>query len=267
MYTIGQFSKICQVTTKALRHYEKLGLITPAKVEKLNQYRYYTKDQLPTLKKILFLKELGIPLKHIKQIISQHNDSQVIMRLIDEHRKHLLMELDLCNSRLTKLAWWKKSMEAIDVTTEKKYDIRIRDVQEIPVYGVRKKMSEFPKELPNLIRSLLDEIVAKGGVHAGAPIMMYYDEEFNSEIVDVEVAWPVMDTSIANKTLQPVRAVSTIHVGPYEGLCNAYEAIFNWINENKYKAVIPTREISLNDPQTTSPDQLVTEILVPVEDL
>lgn len=35
MYTIGQFSRICQVSPKALRHYEKLGLLVPFRVDEV----------------------------------------------------------------------------------------------------------------------------------------------------------------------------------------------------------------------------------------
>lgn len=38
---IGEFSKLCGVTVKTLHHYEKLGLITPSKVDPWTGYRYY----------------------------------------------------------------------------------------------------------------------------------------------------------------------------------------------------------------------------------
>jgi len=108
MFTIGQFSKIRKVSAKALRHYDKIGLLSSAKVEEGNQYRYYTSEQIPLLKKIIFFKELGIPLKTIKQIVRGKKNSTDISSLLEEHRRFLLRELDLCNSRLFKLAWWQK---------------------------------------------------------------------------------------------------------------------------------------------------------------
>lgn len=112
MFTIGQLSKICQVTTKTLRHYEKLGLLVPTRNETGNQYRYYTSEQVQRLRQILFLKELGLPLKTIKQVI---DDKEIdLPQLMEEHRRHLLRELDLCSGRLSKLAWWKKSLEEIE---------------------------------------------------------------------------------------------------------------------------------------------------------
>ncbi|SFR16019.1 MerR family transcriptional regulator [Desulfoscipio geothermicus] len=262
MFTIGQFSKICQVTTKTLRHYEKLGLLVPIRDETGNQYRYYTSEQVPRLKQIVFLKELGIPLKTVKKIIDGKQAD--LPQLMEEHRRHLLQELDLCSSRLSKLAWWKKSLEEIEVSEKKQYDVRLRDIPAIKVRSRREVLTSFPNELPTLIRSVLEEINSRGGICSGAPIVLYYDDEFNPAQVDVEVAWPVNDDALATGTLAAVKAAVTMHVGPYDGLEGAYQAVFDWINQNGYRALTPYREVSCNDPQVTPPDQLVTEIIIPV---
>lgn len=264
MYTIGQFSKICKVTVKALRYYEKVGLITPYKVEEDNKYRYYNKEQISLIKKISFLKELGVPLKLAKQIIDKETVSDEIKVLLEDHRKQLLEQLDICNSRLVKLAWWKKTLEGKELTETKNYDIRIREIPETPVRSLKKHLQEFPKEIAPMIRSVLEEIISLGGVHAGPPIILYFDEEFNPQNVNLEVAWPVLDAKLVNKTLPSVLAATCIYVGPYDGLEDAYEAVFAWVNQNGYRVEYPTREISYNDPQITPPEQLVTEIIVPV---
>lgn len=41
MLTIGAFSKICQVSVKTLHHYDRIGLLTPKKVDAVTGYRYY----------------------------------------------------------------------------------------------------------------------------------------------------------------------------------------------------------------------------------
>lgn len=92
----------------------------------------------------------------------------------------------------------------------------------------------------------------------------YHDKEFNPEKVDVEVCWPVADTALATKTLPAVRAATCMHVGPYSGLESVCGAVYAWINQNGYRAVTPMREVSFNDPQVTPPEQLVTEIIIPL---
>ena len=59
MKQIGEFANENQVTVKALHHYEKLGLISPAKVDEFSGYRYYDEAQSTQLKVITYLKSLG----------------------------------------------------------------------------------------------------------------------------------------------------------------------------------------------------------------
>ncbi|MZP31097.1 MerR family transcriptional regulator [Heliobacterium undosum] len=264
MFTIGQFSKICAVTAKALRHYEKIGLLRPARVETFNQYRYYSRDQVDVVRNICHMKELGIPLETIKAIIDKGNSPDDLRALLAQHRETLIEELNRCNARLTKLAWWNQALEANVMTNRRDYDIRLRDVPEITVRSVRKQLTNFPETLPPLISGLYEEITAAGACVAGAPIMLYHDKEFNPELVDVEVAWPVTDPNMVNATLPAVRVAACVHVGPYHEMEQAYAALFEWTNRNGYRVESPMREVSCTDPSTTAPEQLVTEIHFPV---
>ena len=49
MLPIGEFSKICNVTTKTLRYYDEIGLLKPSIVNGHNGYRYYDVQQLKTI--------------------------------------------------------------------------------------------------------------------------------------------------------------------------------------------------------------------------
>jgi len=265
MYTIGQFSRICSISTKALRHYEKIGLLSPAKVDQTNQYRYYSREQIAEVQTITFFKELGIPLQTIKHIIQEGNDQEMIAAVLDDHRKVLMEEMGRCNERLANLAKWRKTTEAKIMTEKNKYDIRIMDVPEILVHADRKVLSNPKQNLPAIVIGLLKDIEDAGGVCAGAPLMLYYDEEFNPDKIDVEVAWPVLDPALGNRTLPAVRAACYTYVGPYDGIPEAYQAIFAWINENGYQALPPLREVYISDPATTTPEQLVTNIQVPIK--
>lgn len=46
MFKIGDFSKMSKVTIKALRYYEKEGLIIPSYIDEFTGYRYYESKQL-----------------------------------------------------------------------------------------------------------------------------------------------------------------------------------------------------------------------------
>ena len=69
MYLIGMFSKINRITTKALRHYDEIGLLKPGCVDQNTGYRYYTSDQLFRLHRIMAYKQLGLTLEEIAGVL------------------------------------------------------------------------------------------------------------------------------------------------------------------------------------------------------
>jgi DNA-binding transcriptional MerR regulator len=69
MLRIGDFSKIGQVSVKTLRYYDAVDLLNPIDVDPATGYRYYSFDMLPKLNRILALKELGLSLEQIKQLL------------------------------------------------------------------------------------------------------------------------------------------------------------------------------------------------------
>ena len=66
---IGQIAAFFNVSVKAIRIYEKKGIIVPAKIDPDTGYRYYTADQVQTLAALLELKALGFSLSEIKNIV------------------------------------------------------------------------------------------------------------------------------------------------------------------------------------------------------
>src|SRR5512136_843400 len=69
MLRIGDFSRIARVSVQTLRYYDDLGLLKPVEVDRYTGYRYYTFDQLPRLNRILALKDLGLSLEQIAQLL------------------------------------------------------------------------------------------------------------------------------------------------------------------------------------------------------
>ncbi len=69
MLKIGEFAKKTQVTVKTLRHYDRLGLLKPAWIDRFTGYRYYAQEQLPRLNRIMVLKDLGFTLQQTGRIL------------------------------------------------------------------------------------------------------------------------------------------------------------------------------------------------------
>ena len=72
------------------------------------------------------------------------------------------------------------------------YEVVAREVSAMTVRSIRRTVSGFPQSVVDTMGEVAGEIVSAGGIPAGPPTVLYYDEEFNPDKADVEVAFPVV---------------------------------------------------------------------------
>ena len=68
--TTGEFSRRSQLSIKALRLYDRLGLLRPAIVDGRNGYRGYDESQLFTARLIVLLRSLDMPLHEVARVVA-----------------------------------------------------------------------------------------------------------------------------------------------------------------------------------------------------
>jgi PPM family protein phosphatase len=68
LLTIGEFARASRLSPKALRLYDELGLLRPARVDDYSGYRYYSPDQLEQARLVAWLRRIGMPLAKIAEI-------------------------------------------------------------------------------------------------------------------------------------------------------------------------------------------------------
>jgi DNA-binding transcriptional MerR regulator len=71
LMTIGAFAGRTRLSAKALRLYDRLGLLPPARVDPDSGYRFYGEDQVATARLIALLRRLGMPLTAIADIAAK----------------------------------------------------------------------------------------------------------------------------------------------------------------------------------------------------
>ncbi|MEC3953358.1 MerR family transcriptional regulator [Nocardia sp. CDC153] len=91
-WTIQQLADSAGVTSRTLRHYDDIGLLPPVRVGH-NGYRFYDADSVARLQRILLLRELGLSLPVIAEVLDRERDEDKALgahlRLLEAERARL----------------------------------------------------------------------------------------------------------------------------------------------------------------------------------
>ncbi len=105
--TVRQLAAISGVTVRTLHHYDGIGLLRPARVGS-NGYRYYGRAEMLRLQRILFHRELGVPLEEIAELLALESDDQEGVLLqhrarLEAHRGRLSVLIDTIDQTIAGL--------------------------------------------------------------------------------------------------------------------------------------------------------------------
>lgn len=234
MLSIGEFSKICQVTIKTLRYYDKIGLLKPVWVDEATGYRYYSREQLEKMLLIQRLKRYGFLLEEIQDILHCTERGVLLSKMQQqkEKLKQRKQDIELAMSELTAhIQSYERTGNLMDY--QKGYKIELQEVSERNVIAYRKKMGvdEFGKYYSILYDRVPKERVTPNGI-VGA---VYYDKEFDRTCSDIELIVGIREKEKADRVMEGGLCAVTVHKGPYSSLPEAYGALVDWIAENGYE--------------------------------
>ena len=86
---IGDMARLGGVSIRMLRHYHELQLLCPALVEQPSGYRWYDLDQLPTLRRIVSWRGVGLGLEDIAMLLDPSTTAEIATAVLGRHREVL----------------------------------------------------------------------------------------------------------------------------------------------------------------------------------
>jgi effector-binding domain-containing protein len=99
----------------------------------------------------------------------------------------------------------------------------------------------------------------------GLPFAIYH--RMDPQEVDVEIGFPILgqveEGRVHTTTLEGGHVVCTVHMGPYEEVGRAYDALTRWVDLHGERVVGPSREVYLNEPAAGVVP--LTEVQMPIE--
>lgn len=262
MYTIGAFSRLSHVSSRMLRHYDAIGLLRPAHVGGENGYRYYDEAQLSTLIQIEALKGYGFSLTQVAELLPL-SGGELALR-IQAKRVEGFRELEKLKRSLRRMEEDIVQMEGTEML-KNNYCVIVMDAPAMRVLGLRKTISVG--ETHQLFQELYREVEKRGLKRVGPTQQLFLGEEFNYEAMDLEAQVVVSGEHPDVKEFPAGKFAAVTHVGPYETVRYAYDALCAWLAEHpEYKVCGPSVERYLKDEGSVSgPEDLETGVLFPVE--
>ncbi|BCL37575.1 MerR family transcriptional regulator [Nostoc sp. MS1] len=277
MFKIGDFSRLGQVSVRMLRHYDDLGLLKPSHVDQWTDYRYYTIEQLPRLNRILALKDLGLSLEKIAELLQHDLPLEPLQDLLRSKQTELHQQMQEAQARLDRLSARLYQLELEGQTSV--YDVIVKSVPACHIASARHIVpvaSDMPKCRGILIEQLYRWLSQHKITPVGCEIVLYHISEYAEADIDMEFAIaipeptkPIADTgqtSIIVRQLAAAQVASVFHDGMVRDVTQAIAALFSWIGTNGYISSGAIREIHLFGPETkrVKDQTVVLELQIPI---
>ncbi|MBL8134077.1 MAG: MerR family transcriptional regulator [Anaerolineae bacterium] len=270
MLKIGEFSRICQVSVKALRHWDAIGLLKPDVTDPLTGYRYYTIQQVGAVNRISAFKTMGLPLDRIAELLHENLSTADIRAMLLLKQGELRQQIDEAAHMLTLVEARLRQIEHQGSLPD--YEVALKSIEPQPILGIRETVSTL-----DALVALLAETYPYARQKENANLLaVFHDEGFEVECVDVEVGFPVDSMAAKALSLSAARQMtvrtlpevelmaSTVHHGEWLALSQAYVHLGHWIEAHGYSIAGPGREVFHyidweNDQRAT-----VTELQFPI---
>ena len=259
MFTVGAFGRLAGVSAKVLRSYDAEGLFPPAWVDPGTGYRYYSPAQLPKLRRILALRELGLGRAALRDLVCGDTDLKATLerrrRELDDEHRAIERRLALLDIRLA-------SADG---------DVVVRQLAAEPVATF--DLANAPGDDIGLAFHELESHVRDLGIRAPRPPGAIADEE----LIFVPVRRPAGATErIGFRRLPATTAATLLHHGRYATLPAAIAALDGWVRSAGRTRTGPLRilylqfgaEADLRLPRGWTVDHaadFVTELQQPID--
>lgn len=269
MLRIGEFSKLSRVSVRMLRHYDEIGLLKPAEIDRFTDYRYYRADQLPVICRITALKDMGFSLADIVRILEVYDNKEALEGFFSRKQKELeqisqdttykLILLDTARKRLRK-------------EIPMNYSVTIKTIPARYAATVHMTIPHYEDE-GKVWSTLISETCCMRLVEADPCLcaVTFLDGEYKEQDVEL-LAWKTVkghypDTEhVRFTTLPEVTVASCTFKGGYHLINEVYTAVVSWLDANGYESAGPMFNIYHVSPhETKNPDEFVTEVCYPVK--
>jgi DNA-binding transcriptional MerR regulator len=268
LMTIGAFAGRTRLSPKALRLYDRLGLLPPARIDPASGYRFYSEDQVAGARLVALLRRLDMPLPVIKDIVAKPPGEAA--EAVGEYWAHVE---SVTAGRRALVSYIQATLTGADMA---RYDIQTRAIGERKLLAITRHLhanqtSAFFDDAFTRLRSAAPGLT---GI-AGCPFLVFYGEVSDDSDGPMELCRPVAEDPTAGPAMADVQLrVEPAHDEVYirlamkdmgwPALAPAADALEAWVREHRREPAGTLRQVLIADQRTATPDTLACDLSVPL---
>lgn len=263
----GRFAEASRLSLKALRIYDRLGLLRPVHVDRRNRYRYYHPEQIHRAKVIGLLRSLEVPLEAIRDILEAANGAQAV-EILNAYWREVEERTDQGRRVVAYLE------EILGGGEPMGFAVKTRQVAGAKALSIIQEV--YVKDLEGFIvrsiRTLHRRTAEYGDRAIGHPTVIYHGQVNEDSSGPVEVCLPVdrgMGDTEATRVIElpaGTEAYTTITWAQcrFPEILRAYDAVHAWMKQNGRVAAGPPREIYFSDQEQPESDAPFCDVAWPI---
>lgn len=269
LYSIGKVGEVCKITTKALRYYDKMGILSPDKVDDESGYRYYSKESLLSVPMIKYYKQSGFKLEEMREFLEGTTYDFFDKRFRNKLDELEELEREINLKKRSVKDWHDLIVEAQMVIENNVCDVAVKYIDSRTLTFLNQKFEyDYMDSIINIdFSNYIDSI---HNAVTGPVIICFpsFQEKINGKCKNVRI----MQETIL-KCKEEVRinfggwmVASCYHIGSHETINETYKKIEEWSKNSGYICLEESYERYVTDYWTTkNRDKFVTEVLIRVK--
>lgn len=268
LFPIGEVSKLFHISVSSLRHYENIGLLTPAYISPESGYRYYGTEQFEILNTIRYLRVLDMPLSEIEDFLKNKDIDRIEEKLRQQKQAVLKkqQELKRIEQKIDHRLNWLTDAENTPLDC-----VSLIQLPACRIVWVDEPMkidgsADMEAPIRKLDQSDAEAVVFLGKVGLGISV----EHLKKSEIAQYDGIFLTLDQEDIY-TGQTLELPETLCVrlrfrGSHSEAPVQYKKLLNYIQKHQMQIVGFSREVTLIDYGITNDtEKFVTEICIPVK--
>ncbi|GAA3967423.1 MerR family transcriptional regulator [Streptomyces marokkonensis] len=277
LLTIGAFAARARLSAKALRLYDRMGLLVPDHVDEATGYRYYRTGRTERARLVALLRQLDMPLAKVAEVV--HADGPGAAGLLDAYWAGV--EARVAGQR-TLADYLRGRLSGRNSEVYGKFVVETVDVPgQVVISETRHTLAD---ELPAWIGASLgrlEEAAGECGGVAAAPFVVYHAEVSMESDGPAESCVPVADEAAARTwseergrawqsrvRVEPARRLAYTRITKaqvaHPQILAAFEAVEEWVAAQGLTVAGPCREVYFADWEASGPEDPVCDIAFPV---